>query len=363
MSDGKNQQNRALAAKIVHVGSIVIAAVLFEVFLVLCLHFFYGEWRQAIYLLALIGGSAVNAAVLTLDLVFYFLKKEIVYKFCITAYILGIFFAVAFYVLLSTGFMDVLTDARRLDEFLSQSGGVYAGTVLLFVLLQFLQVVVLPIPSTVTVVAGALLFGPLLGSLYSLAGIVLGSLVAFLVGRYAGHKVVGWLIGRETLEKWLKKIKGKDKLLLTAMFLLPVFPDDVLCFVAGLSSMSLVYFLIVIILSRIFAIFTTSYSISLIPFDTWWGLLIWGVLIVAVIVLFVFLYKKSDAILGWFEKKFHRETRVTEEVKKDEFTLQIIDPDGSIVEKGVKREGESKPPEGVGNGEGESKLPDADLNE
>ena len=207
----------------------------------------------------------------------------------------------------------------------------------LFIVLQFLQVVILPIPSTVTVVAGAALFKPFLGSIYSLIGIVAGSLVAFLIGRYAGLRVVSWLVGKETLEKWLKKIKGKDKLLLTAMFLLPVFPDDVLCFVAGFSSMSVWYFLAVILISRVLAIFTTSYSVSLIPFDTWWGILIWAVLIALVIVLFVFLYRKSDAILGWFEKKFHRETRVKEKKEKGDFTLEVVGPDGAIVSKGVER--------------------------
>ena len=207
----------------------------------------------------------------------------------------------------------------------------------LFILLQFLQVVILPIPSTVTVVAGSAIFGPLMGSIYSLTGIVIGSLVAFLIGRYAGYRVVAWMIGKETLDKWLKKIKGKDRIFLSAMFLLPVFPDDILCFIAGISSMSVWYFFAVILISRVLAIFTTSYSITLIPLNTWWGLLIWGILIALVIALFVLLYKKSDVILAWFDKKFHRETRVEEKPKKDEFVMEVVNPDGAIVKKGVKK--------------------------
>ncbi len=208
---------------------------------------------------------------------------------------------------------------------------------ILFVVLQFLQVVVLPIPSAVTVVAGAALFGPLAGSLLSLLGIVIGSLIAFLIGRYAGYRVVAWLVGKETLDKWLKKIKGKDKLLLSAMFLLPVFPDDVLCFVAGISSMSLPLFLGVIIVSRVAAIFTTCYSVTLIPFNTWWGLLIWAILIASVIVLFVFLFKKSDQILNWFAKKFHKETRIVEKTGRNEFTVEIVTPNGDLYKKGVPK--------------------------
>ncbi len=333
----EEKHNRATLWRVIHILGIALAAAVTEVFLLLSLNFYRGSLKPVYYLLAVIGGSVLNGAVLVTDYISYFLKKQVVYKFCITLYVMAVFFAVTAYILIRTGFFDIMRDEELLEDFLRKSGW---WMYIIFVLLQFLQVVLLPIPSTVTVVAGAALFGPLIGSLLSLLGIVIGSLVAFLIGRYAGIRVVSWLIGKETLEKWLKKIKGKDKLLLSAMFLLPVFPDDVLCFVAGMSSMSLVFFLAVIAVSRVLAIFTTSYSITLIPFNTWWGLMIWGILLVLVIILFVFLYKKSDAILGWFEKKFHRETRVKEKTERDEFTMEVVGPDGAIISKGVKREGE-----------------------
>lgn len=320
-----------------HTVLIVLAAGAFEVFLVLCLRYFSRDWNRSFYLFALIIGSVINAALLSAAIVFLFVGKPLVYKTCITTYILMLLFAVVCYVLLRTGFMEVMQDKEQFENFLERSGKWMAAV---FIALQFLQVVILPIPSTVTVVAGAALFGPFLGSVYSLIGIVLGSLVAFLVGRYAGCRVVAWMIGKDTLDKWLKKIKGKDKLLLSAMFLLPVFPDDVLCFVAGISSMSLPLFLGIILVSRVLAIFTTSYSVTLIPLNTWWGILIWVILFSLVCVLFVFLYKKSDDVLDWFAKKFHRETRVVEKKECDEFKVEIVSPDGTIVSKGVKKSGD-----------------------
>lgn len=328
-------------ARIFHIVGVSCAAAAVQVFLVLCVLFFRGQWRQSVLIFAISLGTAINLALYVLDLVFLFRKKELVYKSCILAFILALFSLVVFYILLRTGFLEIAGDEARLKEYLSRAG---AWMSVLFVTLQFLQVVVLPIPSTVTVVAGAALFGALKGSLLSLLGIALGSLAAFLVGRYAGSKVVAWLVGKETLEKWLKKIKGKDKLLLSAMFLLPVFPDDVLCFVAGMSSMSLPLFLAVILVSRVLAIFTTSYSVTLIPFNTWWGILIWILLGILIILLFVTLYRKSDAILGWFEKKFHRETRIEEKRKRGEFTIEIVSPDGAIVKKGVARGGARRKP-------------------
>lgn len=344
MSEQNVKQQNAVAATVVHFIGITLGAIAFEVFFLFCLAYFKADWKTVYYILALVGGTAANIAVFTVDVVCYFLGKETIYKFCITVYILMVFLAVGFYILLRTGLMEVFQDEDSFEAFLERSG---SWMIALFILLQFLQVVILPIPSTVTVVAGSALFGPLLGSIYSLIGIMIGSLVAFLIGRYAGYRVAAWLVGKDTLDKWLKKIKGKDKLLLSAMFLLPVFPDDVLCIVAGISSMSLVYFLTVIFISRVLAIFTTSYSITVIPINKWWGILTWAVLLALVIVLFVFLYKKSDAILQWFEKKFHRETCVKHEEKSGDFHVEIVDPDGNVVEKGVAKkpnEGEEGPP-------------------
>lgn len=334
MSEQAVNNKNSITRTVLHVLGITAAAIVFEVFFVLSLFFFKQEWKTGYFILALVAGSVINASIMTVDFISYFLKKETLYKLCFTTYVLIIFFAVGIYILLKTGLYDVFHDQKSLEAFLERAGKWMA---VLFIVLQFLQVVILPIPSTITVVAGSVLFGPLLGSIYSLIGIVLGSLTAFLIGRYAGYRVVAWMVGEETLKKWLKKIKGKDKLMLSAMFLLPVFPDDVLCFVAGISSMSLWYFLAVIIISRVLAIFTTSYSITLIPLNTWWGILTWAILGVLVVLLFVVLYKKSDAILNWFDKKFHRETRIRAQKQAGNFQIEVVDPDGNIHEKNIDK--------------------------
>ena len=104
----------------------------------------------------------------------------------------------------------------------------------------------------------------------------------------------------------------------------------------------LLFFVVVILISRILAIFTTSYAITAIPFTTWWGLLIWGIFGVLVILLFFLLYKKSDAILALIDRIVHRKTVVEQPKERDEFRVEIVDADGSLVKKGVKKEGEGQ---------------------
>lgn len=313
-----------------------LAGIALEVFCVLLSFLPSIAAKEQLRGLLLYGGSVLSLVILVIGIVGALRGKEVLAKTCFLAQVLLLLAAVIFYVIIRTGFIEVIRDEEEFRAFLERAG---VWMSLVFIALQFLQVVILPIPSTVTVVAGSALFGPLLGSIYSLIGILLGSFTAFAVGRFAGYRVVAWLVGKETLDTWLKKIKGKDKIFLSAMFVLPVFPDDVLCFVAGLSSMSFGLFALVIVISRILAIFTTSYSVSLIPFDTWWGLLIWALIAVAVVVVFFLLYKKSDVILERIHKLFHREVRIKEKEETSSLHLEIISPEGKIVEKGIS-EGE-----------------------
>lgn len=247
--------------------------------------------------------AIISISVLTL--VFYKTNAKIVYKCLYIAIILIAFFMVLLYVLNASGVMAKIKSVEQLRKYI-QSMGAYAW--LTFVILQFLQVWLLPIPAFVSVGVGVLLFGPLKAAIYSFIGILLGSVLAFFIGKFLGYKVASWLVGKETLDKALLSVKGKDKAVLTFMFLFPFFPDDVLCFVAGLSTMSVKFFLIMITIVRFITVFISCYAYnnSLIPFNTWWGLLIWGVFIALTLYLTFFVYKKGDKIESFFKKLFSK---------------------------------------------------------
>lgn len=206
------------------------------------------------------------------------------------------FFSLLFifiYVGQKTQFFTWIKTPEKLEEFIKRAGW---WMPVIFICLQYLQVTVLPIPSIVSTLVGVALFGAWQATVYSFIGIFIGSLTAFFLGRRLGKKAVAWVLGKEELSKWQVKLKGKDKLLLTAMFLLPMFPDDVLCFVAGLSTMSNCYFIIMIAITRLISIVASCYSFEFIPFNTWWGISIWGVLFVLLIAICVIFYKNADKI-------------------------------------------------------------------
>ena len=219
--------------------------------------------------------------------------KDVLMKAMLSIYVFLVVSLLICALLQKTGFFEVVDSPEGLQAYLEKTG---MWMPIIYIALQFLQVVVLPIPSIVSTIAGVALFGAFWAMVYSLTGILLGSLLAFFIGRKFGYKAVSWMIGEDSLSKWQKKLKGKDNLFLTLAFILPIFPDDILCFVAGLSSMTMRYFLSVIFLSRVMGIFATCYSVDLIPFNTWWGILIWIAIILMVTLSFIFIYKNIEKI-------------------------------------------------------------------
>ncbi len=247
----------------------------------------------------LTGG--IILALLILYVVFYCLKMQAFYRLITCTLVFLDIISIVFCLLSVSGVLSRLTNIEALRDYIAGFG---ATAVLVFIVFQFLQVVILPVPGSLSVGVGVALFGPLRCSLFSFIGILLGSFAAFFIGRVVGYKTVCWIVGKDDLDKWLNKVKGKDYLLLTIMFLLPLFPDDILCFVAGLSSMTTRFFIVMITITRAISVVTTAFSLNFIPFNTWWGLLIWGVIAAAIGITFWLVWKYSDRIDGFFKAKF-----------------------------------------------------------
>lgn len=259
---------------------------------------FVAEYRT----LLTVASSSIISVISVLAVIMMQKNKLFVYKLCFITVVLIDAVLVVIYILSVTGFWDKFNSIEEFRAFIASFGNF---AVIIFVFLQFAQVVFLPIPAFITVGAGVLLFGALKGAILSFVGIILGSVLAFFIGRIFGEKIVRWLVGKEALDKALKLVKGKDKVILTFMFLFPFFPDDVLCFVSGLSSMSVRFYLIMITVTRLITIFASSYSLnnSIIPYDTWWGILLWALIFVATIALALFVYKKGDKIERLVKRK------------------------------------------------------------
>lgn len=209
----------------------------------------------------------------------------------------------AYFVLVWTGGWEYINSVEKIRQLILSMG--FWGR-FVFVVLQFLQVTFLPIPSTISTLAGVLIYGPLQTALLSLAGIVLGSVFAFWLGRVFGRKLVVFMVGEETCEKWTKFL-SEAKYSFFIMMLLPIFPDDILCMVAGLTDMSWTFFVLTNLIARPLGIFLTCYlgSGQIIPYHGW-GLVVWAFIIAGVGFLLFLSFKYQKKIEAFLKKKFKK---------------------------------------------------------
>lgn len=160
--------------------------------------------------------------------------------------VLGVYF-----LLKETGIIGKFSNVQELQTIILSAG---FWSFLVFFLLQFLQVTIIPLPSSVTTVVGVLLFGPYIAFGLSLVAILLGSVLAYFLGKLVGIKLLVWAVGKEqTLE--VQKLFQKGKVMFFVMMLFPFFPDDLLCAFAGVGGMDFKYFIITNLITRTVGLF------------------------------------------------------------------------------------------------------------
>lgn len=188
------------------------------------------------------------------------------------------------------GWFERIGSVEELRALIDRAGA-FAGIV--FFLLQMLTVIIAPIPSNVTMMAGALALGFWQAMLLGIAAIWAGSMLMFLLARRLGHRAVQRWMDHGIMEKYLPVIEEKQDMFLFLTLLFPFFPDDMLCILAGLTSMPTARFAGIMLLARpwglIFAALLGSGELSLPA----WG---WAVLVGVLAVIFVLAMKYSRQI-------------------------------------------------------------------
>ncbi len=131
---------------------------------------------------------------------------------------------------------------------------------------QIFQVVVPVVPGYLGCAAGAVVFGSMVGFWCNYIGISVGSVIAYFLARKYGIDIILALFPRKEYEKWSKRIEksGSYGLFLFVATLLPLFPDDFLCYFSGLMKMNARKFIWIIILGKPWCILAYSLGFGLI---------------------------------------------------------------------------------------------------
>ncbi len=219
--------------------------------------------------------------------------KETLLRLLLSLLVIAALVGGAYLALYLLGWTDLSQEELR--EFVAGSG---AAAPLVYILIAFLQTTFVPIPAAVTILAGSYIFGAGYAFLYSYIGAMVGSIVAFALGKLLGRPFVNWITGgQEKTDEWLLKLHGKENVLLFFMFLFPFFPDDILCAVAGVLPISWGGFIAMQLVTRTTSIGCTVLFLSgeIIPFHGW-GLLVLAAVAVLGVLAFILSMKYTKEI-------------------------------------------------------------------
>jgi len=123
---------------------------------------------------------------------------------------------------------------RRISQWVDSFG--FWGPLLL-ILIMVVQMFLLVVPSPLVMVVSVLAYGPVWGSLISLAGIITASTLGYFIGKYLGPITVQKLIGHKTENKIENYIEEYGFWTIIVARMSPVLSNDATSFVAGILKM------------------------------------------------------------------------------------------------------------------------------
>ena len=165
-----------------------------------------------------------------------------------------------------------------------QSHGFFGKIAFIFMIM--FQVVIALVPGEPLEIAAGYAFGAIEGTILSMLGIFLGSMIVFFLVRRFGVKLVEVFFTYEKI-KSAKFLQNRKKVaaLVFLMFFLPGTPKDLLTYFVGLTDIKTKHFLLIATVARIPSLVTSTIGGSLLGVQKYtFAIIVFGItLIVSVI--------------------------------------------------------------------------------
>jgi len=182
-------------------------------------------------------------------------KLKLIFKF----FILFLFLSFIFYITVKYTpiIYNIISDPEKFKNFLNSYGKI---NIFVFIFFQALQVVIAAIPGELIQIAGGYIYGIYWGTLYSIIGIFIGSVVTFFISRIFGFSIIKTLIPQNQIDKFNFLINNRNaEIALFVLFLIPGIPKDVLVYISGLTPIKPIKFFFISMIARFPAILASSY--------------------------------------------------------------------------------------------------------
>ncbi|MGA2515904.1 MAG: VTT domain-containing protein [Thermodesulfobacteriota bacterium] len=149
-----------------------------------------------------------------------------------------------------------LLDQNKLIEFINSF---HPYDDFIFIVFQIFQVLIVgTIPGEISEFIGGYIYGPVLGTIYSAIGLCIGSWLAFALARVYGLPFVRRIVRPSIMEKYDYLMEHQGRHISFILFMVPGFPKAALCYIIGLSHMTIWTFIAVSTPGRLLGIILVS---------------------------------------------------------------------------------------------------------
>ena len=169
---------------------------------------------------------------------------------------------------------------------------------LAFIFLQVLQIVLAPIPGQIVGGVGGFLFS-WWGVLWTCIGTAIGGFIVFWLSRKFGRPLVEKIVKKDSLDKFDFIFSNNTSFILFVIFLIPGLPDDIICYLAGLTNISLKKLVTLFVIGRLPAIIIINYLGSGIGEENLAPVVVISVIVAIVLALIVW---QREKIIGFLKK-------------------------------------------------------------
>ena len=251
--------------------------------------------------------SIVSISFLALSIVFNLCKKSILSKLFYVLYLLIVIASLFIVIMKRQGYLDIFSSVNSLKTFILST---HEKGIFVYILIQIMQVIFLPIPAAIICIVGSLIYGPWLGALYCSIGILIGSYISFFIGKTFGFRLVSWIVGKENTDKYTEIIRKRGGFFLALAFLLPMFPDDILCLISGITNLSFKQFFWITLITRPIGVIAMSFfgGGHVIPFSGW-GIYVWIAILILVVFVVFFTYKYQESMQTFILNKIFKKSQ------------------------------------------------------
>lgn len=165
----------------------------------------------------------------------------------------------------------------------------------LYILILSLQVVFIPINSLILIIPAIMVFGAIKAFVFSFIALLIGSCTAYYIGKVFGNSLLKFFADRNSIDKLQNTLSQNGKFVLPILLLVPIFPDEVICILAGIAKLKFGYFFVVSFVTRLIDLTCTCFIGAILPMHGWW-LVLWAILFVLSTIIAIWIGKNHNKI-------------------------------------------------------------------